>query len=359
MLDGLQKRLHPDGDDSSPFADIVVKRTKLPVGDYYWTVKQGASGDTMVERETVGDTIVERKTILDLAGRSARKDHLRQILRMLRTTVKCPLLLIEGDAQNTIAPHATVYDQQDGCDVRLDVHALIADLVVRFEGRLKVVRTNSVEGTYDLLVGLTALVDPDSPAQTLDDFKRRDKLAKDVSKREPNTLNQQLQSANVGIAHEVAFKAAEGLCERFSTNEELREALQRADRRCQGTLLAPCLGGDLLLAAQVCAAALGQPSAAASSLRAEAPRRARVSVHTGWRADLQRALDAEAVVEFEDFEPGEEAAGTEGALSLLTVHAVHGDARSELHEIVILPERARRQCVLLRAWLHEHVQARA
>ena len=193
----------------------------------------------------------------------------------------------------------------------------------------------------------------------LDDFKRRDKLAKEVSKREPNLLKEQLQSANVGMAPEVAFKAAEGLCERFSTNEELREALQRADRRCQGTLLAPCLGGDLRLAEQVCAATLGHPLAAASSLRAEAPRRARVSVHTRWRADLQRALDAEAVVEFEDFEPGEEAAGTEGALSFLTVHAVHGDARSEVHEIVLLSERARRQCVLLRAWLHEHVQARA
>ena len=346
MLTGLHQRLHPDGSDADPFAGVAVEKTVLCVGDFQWAVRRG---DALV----LGDTIVERKTILDLAGRLARKDHLRQILRMVRSAVRCPLLLIEGDAKNTIAPHARVYDQPEGSDEQhLDVHSLTARLAVCFEGRVKVARTSSVDGTYELLAGLTALIEPASPARTLDDFKRADKKAQRAAENEPNVLNQQLQSARV--APEVACKAAQGVCERFGTNEELREVLLRADPRCRSALLAPCLGGDLLLAAQVCAAALGQPPAAASSLRAEAPRRARVSVHTGWRADLQRALDAEAVVEFEDFEPGEEAAGTEGALSLLTVQAVHGDACSELHEIVLLPERARRQCVLLRAWLHAH-----
>ena len=327
MLTGLQKRLHPDGDNTEPSASAAVEKTVLSVGDFQWAVRRD---DALV----LGDTIVERKTILDLAGRLARKAHLHQILRMLRSTVRCPLLLIEGDAKNTIAPHARVYDQLEGMDEHLDVHALIANLAVWFEGRVKVARTSSVDGTYELLAGLTALVEPASSAQTLDEFKRGDKKAQSVSKNEPNVLNQQLLLA--GVAPEAARKAAEGLCERFSSNEELRQALLRADHRCQGTLLAPCLGGDLLVAEQVCAAALGKQ---VLGLRPEAPRRAHVSVHTRWKAELQHALGAEVVVEFEEFEPGEEAADTEG-LSLLTIQAMHGGARSEIHEMVVLPERA-------------------
>ncbi len=61
--------------------------------------------------------------------------------------------------------------------------------------------------------------------------------------------------------------------------------LRAAEARCLRHAAASPAGGNLLLAAQVCAAALGQPPAAVLGLRAEASRRrrARVSVHTGWR----------------------------------------------------------------------------
>jgi hypothetical protein len=170
-----------------PSFQASAHQQRLPLGDFFWTWRptqqpsqpEQSVGGGISDQEVVGDVVVERKTLGDLASRSARshgRAHLKQCHKLVGAGFKSALLLVEGNPEVAIRGQFSIMDAavgefgelekekgeggSGGQPSKLDLFRSLSEVLVRFDGRVAVVLTPSLDATADTMRALTLLAKP-------------------------------------------------------------------------------------------------------------------------------------------------------------------------------------------------------